>query len=177
MESEIREVVYISITAFLVSIVLSFASYMISIQRDLAEVRTNDIVSNRNVEEYRKFNKYENKYVSGNEVIECIRMYYDSGIDIFVSNITNTMITDAGGIVQAGMDARIFSNDEYAVSKTKFEVDKLMKWLTSSDKYYARLVYDSEDVVVAYNNTVVGNKYNKSTASSEVTGIIFIKTN
>jgi len=188
MDSEIKEVVYIAISAILLSLVLGFIAVVGVVQRDIAQARNDTIVGNINMGQHRKYSKYDKKEITGEEVIECIRMYYDSGIDIYVAS--------------DDIEQNKFNLEEYMKSGNREyfivrEGGKLLSWFSHDKKYRAYLVYNSENLEDKYNRMM--NKYEMSNAyvsgsmqerykemdeidgyksrSFEVTGILIIDIN
>lgn len=177
MEDEVRGVTYLAVGLILLSIVLTFITYGMRVERQMADVRNNQIHSNEAMEQYRKFNAYDNKDIIGDEAIELIRMYYDSGISIFVNTRTNivsgavvnnantTAISGPAGVT--GLDDRIFNYDGYVAYKKNNRLDEsgytvkagalndagtsdLRNWFPTDVKYRAFLVYNSASVVDTY---------------------------
>lgn len=171
MENEVKEVVYIAISAMVLSLVLGLASFTMHINNNMADIRNEQIVANNQVQQYNQYNKYNKNTLIGDEVAECIRLHYDSGIDIFVDTRTNEdsgeTINTGIGCQGAGDDHRIFnlsqytkhsnsSNDYFQVSITNTSRPKndLRNWFPTHAKYRAYLVYNSEDVVSFYERLI-----------------------
>lgn len=184
MEQEVKEVVYLAVAAMLLSIILGMASYAIHLNNDMAEVRNGQIVAHQTIQQYNKYNKYNKNTIIGDEVIECLRLYYDSGIDIFVDSRENV---ESGSVVnsltQCGRsgctDHRIYnthqfiihkgtSDDYFKVSESMFDrpKDDMRNWFPTESKYRCYLVYNSQDVTQFYDNLM--EKFN--THPSMVTG-------
>lgn len=183
--SEIKEVIYIAISAIVLSLVLGFISVVGTIQKDIATARNEDIIGRNNMIQCKKFSKYDKKELVGEEVIECIRMYYDSELTIYVGS---------GSIAH-----NTFNLEEYMKSgnRSYFTVDEgsiLLNWFRNDKKYRSYLVYNSMDPEATYNyimneygytiESIVGTLEDKYKAldkivgnplvHSEVTGIIII---
>lgn len=171
MENEVKEVVYIAIAAMVLSLVLGLASFTMHIRDDLAGIRNEQIIANQQVKQYNEYNKYNKNTLIGDEVAECIRLHYDSGIDIFVDSRTNIdsgeTINTSNGCQGSEDDHRIFNlsqyakhagstNDYFQVSITEIERPKndLRSWFPTSAKYRAYLVYNSESVVDFYERLI-----------------------
>lgn len=169
MQDEVKKVIYIAVGAMLLAIVLGFVSVLIDIRSDIAEIRNNEIAANKSLEQYRKFNKYDSKTLIGDEVIECIRMYYDKDVTIIVNtrkNRINNRVIDASSVeVENGVvvnDPRQFNTTQYVLSRkpgyvpydyfrvsTKVGEDGdeiLQNYFPTDKNYQAYLVYDSVDV-------------------------------
>lgn len=169
MQDEVKKVIYIAVGAMLLAIVLGFVSILIDIRSDIAEIRNNEIAANKSLEQYRKFNKYDSKTLIGDEVIECIRMYYDKDVTIIVNtrkNRINNRVIDASSVeVENGVvvnDPRQFNTTQYVLSRkpgyvpydyfrvsTKVGEDGdeiLQNYFPTDKNYQAYLVYDSVDV-------------------------------
>lgn len=156
---EVRETIYIAISAIIASIILGLISTMMYIKSNIAEVRNNEIAGKSNVTQFRMYNKYNSKELCGDEVIECIRLYYDKGIDIIVNTRTNIKsgdTIDSSDIIIDGdgrvWDKRIF-NTENAVRYPDLirvgttipstESNILQNWFPTEKKYAAYLIYNS----------------------------------
>ena len=169
MQDEVKKVIYIAVGAMLLAIVLGFVSVLIDIRSNIAEIRNNEIAANKSLEQYRKFNKYDSKTLIGDEVIECIRMYYDKDVTIIVNtrkNRINNRVIDASSVeVENGVvvnDPRQFNTTQYVLSRkpgyepydyfrvsTKVGEDGdeiLQNYFPTDKNYQAYLVYDSVDV-------------------------------
>lgn len=184
MYSEIKETVYIAISAIVLSVVLGFVSIVNSVQRDIADVRNGQIISKNNVVQYKEYNKYDKKELIGEEVIECIRMFYDSGVTVYIeSNIP---------LKKYNMETYMRpENRQYFSVK---EGGALLNWFNSTKRYRGYLVYNSEDIEAKSNRmlnkyrlmpeSISGTKEEKYNAldicdgepmeNSEVTGILII---
>lgn len=81
---EIKETVFIGIAAATLAIVLSLVSIFISMRNDLAYARNQEVAASKTLLDYRKFNRYDNKVVYGDEIIELIRLYGGQDIEIKV---------------------------------------------------------------------------------------------
>ena len=169
MQDEVKKVIYIAVGAMLLAIVLGFVSVLIDIRSDIAEIRNNEIAANKSLEQYRKCNKDDSKTLIGDEVIECIRMYYDKDVTIIVNtrkNRINNRVIDASSVeVENGVvvnDPRQFNTTQYVLSRkpgyvpydyfrvsTKVGEDGdeiLQNYFPTDKNYQAYLVYDSVDV-------------------------------
>lgn len=146
MESEIREMVYIAISALVLSIVLGFISIMGMVQGDIARTRNDEIAGNKNMMQYKEYNKYNQNELCGEEVVECIRLNYDQGITIYVAS---------SAIPSAPAGLNEFNMTTYMVPANKqfFSVEEggdLLSWFNNSKRYRAYLVYNSEKPQVKY---------------------------
>lgn len=189
MQDEVKKVVYIAIGAMLLAIVLGFVSVLLSIRTDIAEIRNSEIAANKQLEQYRKFNKYDSKTLIGDEVIECIRMYYDKDVSIIVNtrkNKINNRVVDASSVkVENGVvtdDPRQFNTTQYVLSLGKkytpynyFAVavqagesnaEILQNYFPTDKNYQAYLVYDSVDVSTALDNILT--KYASATGTTKI---------
>ena len=215
MEQEVKEVVYIAISTIVLSIVLGLMSFMMTVSGDMAEAKNSNTVAAQQVKQYNTYNRYDGEKVIGDEVIECIKLYYDRGIDIFVdtrTNIVNNKVVDGAHNVSCSYcdklisDHRVFnlrqqlahngtSEDYFSFNLSTFGSDgndnDLRNWFPTSSSYRAYLVYNSENVEIAYERAI--DAYNSSAganlddklasvdgvmtnkvANAEVTGIVFI---
>ena len=172
MENEVREVIYLAISTILLSIVLGVASFAIALNGDMAEIRNGQTNGVRQIMEYKEFNKYDRHEVVGDDVIECIRMYYDSGLDIFIDSRTNSEIPKTIDEVDTGRcplckrdyDHRMYNLEQYLAHKdssganyfkismaaTSRPKDDMRNWFPTDVKYRAYCVYNSEPVVDVY---------------------------
>jgi hypothetical protein len=75
MENETREVVYLSVSLILLAAVLTFAVFGITLVHRVADIRNSETQSNEAVEQYRKFNKYDNTILTGDDAVELISQY------------------------------------------------------------------------------------------------------
>lgn len=190
MTDEVKEVVYIAIATILLGIILSYVALMGTLKRDMAKVRNNEVAGTNNIIQYNKYAKYNRNELVGEEVIECIRAYYDTGIDIYVGSDR--------------ISHHLFNLNEYLNGKSQYFVfsenidgskSYLQQWFTSSDTYRAYLIYNSEDIQMAYDRIMrkygapKGDSVSKQVKyakldscvgepiqNSEVTGILIIDT-
>ena len=161
VNSEIKEVVYIAIGLFLASLVLGCAYMFIHLRNDMADVRNNEIQNARSMAYYREFNKYNDKTVHGEEVIEAIRNYYNTDVRIYIDSVIGT-------------------GREYYVEKNLANIDSLVdiEYLQNTfkpdHKYQAYLIFDmySKDTIAS-----VTLPFSDSKLSSEVTAIRFVPIN
>ena len=199
MESEIKEVVYIAVGAIILSIVLGLLAIVMSVTRDMSSVRNNEVQGNMNVMEYRAFNKYDHNTLNGDEVIECITNFYDTGVEIVVktdiydmSDYDYTEISGgeeyADNVDTSSEFLRYRLSDLTNGREAKYEIEKLMQNYTTDREYRAYLVYNSlkpglKFNDIHYNVTDISNLEEEldrvagfnELANSEVTGILFIR--
>lgn len=168
MENEVKEVIYIAIAAMVLSMVLGVASFVMKIRDDLADIRNNQVTANQQVTQYNRYNKYNKNTLIGDEVIECIRLYYDTGIDIFIDNRKNiesnaTINRKTTCSISGCIDHRIFNMHQFikhsGTTQDYFDVaealsnrprNDLRNWFPTDSRYRAYLVYNSEDVTTYY---------------------------
>lgn len=199
MDSEIKEVVYIAVTAIVLSIVLGLVSVVMNITRDMSDIRNNEVQGNINVMEYRQFNKYDHNTLNGDEVIECITNFYDTGIEILVKTDVYNLgsydyIEEYGGeeyadAINTSSDFLRYRISDLTTGKTaKYDIDTLMGNFTTDRDYRAYLIYNSLKPGVKFND-IHYNVLNISNiekalddaagfnqmANSEVTGILLIR--
>ena len=77
MDSEVREVTYISVGLILAALVLSFIMYGLTLTRTMARTSNDQSAANDKIEDYREYNRYDNQVLYGDEVIELITHKYD----------------------------------------------------------------------------------------------------
>ena len=184
MENETREVVYLALSLMILAVVLSFIVYGLGIVRQVSNVRNDEVQANEKIEEYREFNAYNAQTLIGDDVIELIRLKYDTGITIFVDSRSNGLVTPSkinSAVTctyceSSGYDHRFFNLDMYNLHKSHdeqnyFKVDILhtnnndiRNWFPTTERYRAYLAYDNEDMVVRYNKI-------KSTFATKSSGI------
>lgn len=199
MENEIKEIIYIAISAIILSAVLGLVSIMMNVNRDMAGVRNREVQGSRQVMEYRQFNKYGHNTINGDELIECITSLYDSGIEILVKtgvyNLTSTRYTEqangeeyANAINNSSDFIRYRSVDLTAGRESKYDIDRLMDNFPTNRGYRGYLVFNSQKPGLKFNDIHDGvlNISNleqeldrvsgfNDLANSEVTGILFIR--
>ena len=149
---EVKETVYIAISAILLALVLGLASVLINIRNDIASARNEEILSAQDMVQYRQFNKYNDKVISGDDVIELIRLYYTEGIDIYINSKDGTP-----GAIR--INASTLQANPALVS-----LDYLQSSFPNNRTYRAQVVYN------AINPQNVTGPMTKI-AGSEVTGI------
>lgn len=86
LSSEIRGTVMIGVSLFLLSILLSFAAFLMYIVSDFANARNGEILAQDSVSSFREFNKYNGQILYGEDVVAAIRDYFDTDIRIRVNN-------------------------------------------------------------------------------------------
>lgn len=186
MDSEVREVTYISVGLILAALVLSFIMYGLTLTRTMARTSNDQSAANDKIEDYREYNRYDNQVLYGDEVIELITHKYDSGIDIFVDyrkNETTNAVVDENNltklatgndcpVVDCNRDHRLYNYDSYLAHKASgnrqanyyalnygastANGDDLRNWYPYTSRYAGVLVYDGADILDAYNNLTVG---------------------
>jgi len=150
---EVKETVYIAISAMILALVLSMVAILLEIRSDLADARNGEILAANSNLEYRQFNKYDNNTIYGDEVIELILLYYDTGIDIYVD-------TPDGASSQVLINEERVKQDPSIINLT--ELQNLFK---PGSEYVSQLVYNAKDP-----STVSGPTINKP-VGSVVTGV------
>lgn len=105
MQNEVGHAVYIAIGFVVLGIVLQFVMVGLNIQKDIGGMRTEEIVAAQNMHQHRLYDRYDGKVLIGDEVIEAIRYFYDTGIDIFVNHRQNDYITTDGDIDRGHIDS------------------------------------------------------------------------
>ncbi len=154
--SEIKETVYIAVSSTILAAVLTLVSVFTYIRSDLAAARNEEILSAQNILQYRQFNKYDNKTVYGDEVIELIRLYYDAGIEIYVNS-------------PDGVSGPIRINETTVKSNpTLISLTYLQNTFQTRRQYTAQVVYN------AINPATVTAPMTNKPQGSEVTGISLI---
>lgn len=98
MENETREVTYLALSLMMIALVIGFISYGLGITRRVSAERNTEIAANEKIEQYRKFNAYDCKTLFGDDVVELIRMYYDSTVVIYADYRENVSTGDKVGL-------------------------------------------------------------------------------
>ena len=190
MEGETREVVYLSVSLILLAIVLTFAIFGIHTTHQVADVKNTENRKNENIEQYRKFNAYDGKTLIGDDVIEMIRMYYDSDVTIFVDHRSNTATGETVGSAakcsycngKTDLDHRFYNFDLFLLHKdggsdvnyfmiypnniASQNQNDLRNWYPSAARYRSYLVYDSDDILNYYNEIMSYYNSHKGGAST-----------
>lgn len=167
MENEAREITYLSVGLIIIALVLAFIAFALTLKGNLAQARNKEIRNTENIEEYREYNAYDDKTLTGDDVIELIRYKYNSGIDIFVDyrhNISTgeTISTDVTcSYCGLNDNHRIYNLDSYmshmeapdednyfllAQTAMAAELNDMRNWYPSDSRYRAYLVYNATDV-------------------------------
>lgn len=153
ISNEIKEVVYIAISAMLVALVLGMVSIIIDIRGDLAEVRNSEFQNAKIMQDYREFNKYKDgSIIFGEDIIEVVRKYKDTDITIFVNSV--------GGGASYYVDKTLAK-----ANPNDYTVTSLQNRFSPNFKYETYLVYNFEDV------RLVSVPMNISNVYTGVTGI------
>ncbi len=152
VSEEVKGVINIAISLIVLSIVLTFIMVVMNIRSDLATFRNTEILSAKNISEYREFNKYNGKMVYGEDVVCAIRDFYNRGIRIRVNSTDGDYEIDK---YMAREDKSLVDIDELRV---KFPVTK---------KYYAVVVYGQVDL------GSISELYTPDTINNNVGGIVF----
>ena len=171
MENEAREITYLSIGLVTIAIVLTFITFAMTVTRNIAQARNEEIKSTDNIEQYREYNAYDGKTLIGDEIIELIRYKYNSGIDIFIDyrhnistgetvstnetcdycrNEDNHRIYNLNSYlshVEAPSDYNYFLLAQNAISA---ERNDMRNWYPSESKYRVYLVYNTMNVEAYY---------------------------
>ena len=197
LENEIREVVYIAITAIVLAIVLGLASIVMSISRDMSEVRNNEVYGSNNIQEYREFNKYDRNILNGDEVIECITKFKGSEVEVLVKTgiyditsfdyIENYDGEEYANEKDSSSDFLRYRQSDIIKNITdKYDLDTLMEVYTTDKMYKSYLIYNSLKPGVKFNDIHMnpdntGDNLDdlvgiNEMANSEVTGILIIRT-
>ena len=156
--SEIKESTYLAVSVLLLSLVLGMVSFVISVRSDIAEARNTEIRSSNILRIHREFNRFNNRVVFGESVIEAILYYAHSGIEIAVDN-------SGGGV------SNFHINRQIALANPSFtDLAWLLPRFPPNARFRAFLVYDGTDPRPI---TTVQDSVRRS---SDVTGIKFVNT-
>lgn len=151
--SEIKETVYIAVSLMILSLVLGMVSVVIDIRSDFADIRNEEISTARQISEYRKYNKYDDRDITGVDIIELIREVQDSGIEIYVDKLN-------GDGIYYLTPAMIVEN------KSIIDIDALQVTIKPNYVYHVYLRYDFENVKSVAVPTNKGNGYGTITGIS-----------
>ena len=128
---EIKETVFIAIAATTLAIVLGFVAWFGLIRSDLAEVKNAETQSHKTMIDYRRFNRYDDKDIYGEEVIELTKLYATEGIKIKVYSIP------VNGIVE---------DIELNGEETLDDLQVLLQRTSSLLKFHSYLAYNEADL-------------------------------
>lgn len=156
MQEEIKDTIYLSVGLIILAMVLGFVAILLDVRGDIASIVNDNYGTKAKVEEYRQFNKFDNTTVYGDDVIELVRLYYDSGLDIYINKTSNA---DTNGLRINSLTVR----EDASLASLQF----LRTKLDTKKKFKSFLVYDS------YNPELVSDKMTPK-SYSEVTGITLI---
>lgn len=87
--TEIKETVYLAIGCFLVAIVLGLLAFIMDIRSDLAGAQNMQTATRQSMEAYTKYDKYNNKILYGEDVMEVIREFDDTDIIVYIAGLTD----------------------------------------------------------------------------------------
>lgn len=114
---EIKQVVYVAVTCILLALVLTFASNLLKIKQDIVATRQDTINTNAVLHETKKFDKYNNKSVSGLDVIDAIAEFKkdrDMQVVIVYRNTNNRVIYN---YAKYEANRSLGENSEYTLTK------------------------------------------------------------
>lgn len=171
MQEEIKEAVYIGISALLLAIVLSFIIYGLELRNEYGKLRSdraNQIEYVSELNEYELYNGYD-EYVSnlwnlsgcvhcinGNDLVSVIKKYgVENKLAIYVDNRG-----DGENLYIYGVENPLDYNTEY-----------LQSIVGTNSEYHGILYFGNCDEYSMMNE---GN-YREYNRSKQVTGIVFIK--
>lgn len=170
--SEIKETIYIAIGCMLAAAVLGLIAFAMNIRGDLAVVNNNQLANQRNMTSYTTLSRYNNEgktdeqhLIYTDDVIVCIREFFDSDIEVIVDNFV-------------GVGGRYYTYEirkAGGLNATKFKIDELMK-ATRGQAYTSYLVfgeYNREDYNYLLNKNPT--EYRGNLNYSEVTAIVIKK--
>lgn len=159
VSSEVKETIYIAVSAILLASLLTFISFLMTLRGEIAEVRNSEIYTYNTMSSLREFMKYNGQTLYGEDVVAAIRDYYDSGIRIGVKNSSGALI---------------YYMDLYEAKTTegqnKLKMDYLQTTFPTSREYRAVLVYGDtplEDITLADASKSINNN---------ISGIVFFHT-
>lgn len=168
MSEEVKQTVYVAITAILLASLFGFISYLMSLRTDFAEVRNNEIATAQVLRDHREFSKFNNAVVYGEDIVAAIRDYYDTGIRIRVNdsslNLRPTYETVSGVYNIDKTIARSTNNE-------KVDLTRLQSWFPTTKKYKAVLVYGQVDLSTV--TLAWANSSSNTGVNNNVSAIVF----
>lgn len=153
--TESKNTIYIGVSLIMLAAVLTFALFFMQLRNDMAAARNSEIQAAQTAQNYREFNKYNGALLYGEDVIEAIRMYAGSSVEVYVNRVNNS-----GSSFHMTMES-------VATNPDSVKVATLQNKFSPEYKYTAYLAFDFEDVSNVHSISEV-------TAASNVTGIAFI---
>ena len=159
VSSEIKETIYIAVSAVLLAGLLTFVSYTMTLRSDIANFRNTEVYTYNSMNSVREFFKYNGQVLYGEDVVAAVRDYMNTPIRVGVKN-------------QAGQ--LIYYMDLYKAKTTEgkdqLTLEHLHCMFPPSHKYTAVLVYGDvplEDITL--DDAVSGINQN-------ISGIVFFHT-
>lgn len=150
MEESSKSTIYLFISVIIFTLTLSLLFYVFYLQQQIASDINDKIVAGIEMMNYKKFDKYNNKLVTGDDIIEAYSLYGDE-LTIYVRNVNGTGI-----------------NYKYTPTDTTKPTLSQLQQLYDQDHFYlAVLSYGQkvENITTAQTPKVRG---------AQVTGIVFI---
>lgn len=157
--SEVKETVYIAVSAILLAALLGFVAYLMMLRNEFADARYAQIRQSQEMANYLEFNKYNGQVLFGEDIVVAVRDYYDSGIRIAVK--------DMDGSIIYYMDSDKAKTPE---GKAQVEIAYLQSMFPTTKKYEAVLVYGEVDL-----NTITLD-HAMSSINQNVSAIVFFHT-
>lgn len=157
--SEIKETIFIAVSAVLLASLLGFVSYLMMLRSEFADARANEIRVAHDMTNYREFNTYNDRILFGEDLVAAIRDYYDTDVKIAVKDLYGDIIYY--------MDKDVAKTP---AGKAEVEIGYLQNQFPTNNKYEAVLVYgevDLETVTLDYDATSINNN---------VSAIVFFHT-
>ncbi len=143
--SEIKETIYIAVSLMILALVLGMVVVVIDIRSDFAEIRNDEIATAIEMREYRKFNKYDNKTITGVDIIELIREFKNEEIEVYVDRLN-------GGSEFYLTPAMV------SIDPSLIDVDTLQPKIRPNHIYTSYLRYDFDNVKsIVSPSTGIGN--------------------
>lgn len=150
--SEIKETVYIAVSLMILSLVLGMVVVVTDIRSDFANIRNAEITTAKQMSEYRKYNKYDDRVITGADIIALVREIQDLGVEIYVDKLN-------GGAFYHLTQAMVVTD------KSIIDIGNLQQLIKLNYVYHVYLRYDFENV------KSVAVPVNKSNGYGTVTGI------
>lgn len=188
--TEIKETVYLAIGCFLVAIVLGLLAFIMDIRSDLASAQNMQTATRQSMEAYTKYDKYNNKILYGEDVMEVIREFDDTDIIVYIAGLTdkgdNAPFDNLSNIYDKGYTGGLFMNTKFRTENKDFlSLDNLENGGISYNgksldggvgrktTYFSYLVfgeYDETNIRASTPTEASSNWY-----YSEVTGVVIKK--
>lgn len=149
--SETKEMVYMSISLILTSIVLYYMAFLIDVRGDLGNVRQQEVTSADKLYEYRKYNKYDGTTLYGEDVVEAVRNNYEN----ITIRVNDEFSTDT------------YTKEFVKANPTLIDIASLQALYSTNKVYKSVLVYGND---ISLSSVTSTSKF--SSVNNEVSAIV-----